>query len=349
MDGDAAGQKAADRAIEVFMHGDLDVSIAILPDGQDPDELLQAGGLEAWQAALDSAVDALSFEFSRLQAALDNANSVTGRQRVTETFLGKLLDMGFTRTGSVRRSLVIRQLASLLHLSESELDRWFRDRSTQVRQPVRRPDFQVQSDTETAFYQSSDRDMTAGKANDVNTLPQEVASGQSSSRLHAVGIAEKRLMACLIRDNSLFTATLSDGSSLDEAISPEDMCVDEHQRLFMRMYETLANDQPISLAGLLGDLAQASEHGLIRVATAADEALDRLDIETYQELEQALTDAADAVLKHRREQAYARDKSQLKNLMHNESDADDAKLQLLRRMHEHHQTNPSPVKIARVS
>jgi replicative DNA helicase len=164
-----------------------------------------------------------------------------------------------------------------------------------------------------------------------------------------VGIAEKRLMACLIRDNSLFTATLSDGSSLDEAISPEDMCVDEHQRLFMRMYETLANDQPISLAGLLGDLAQASEHGLIRVATAADEALDRLDIETYQELEQALTDAADAVLKHRREQAYARDKSQLKNLMHNESDADDAKLQLLRRMHEHHQTNPSPVKIARVS
>ncbi|MFZ9692361.1 MAG: DNA primase, partial [Phycisphaerales bacterium] len=52
-DGDDAGQRAADRAIEVFFGGTLDVRIGILPGGLDPDDLLkQDGGREAMQASL---------------------------------------------------------------------------------------------------------------------------------------------------------------------------------------------------------------------------------------------------------------------------------------------------------
>ena len=39
-DADDAGQKAADRAVEVFIGGSLDVTIAVLPNRMDPDELL---------------------------------------------------------------------------------------------------------------------------------------------------------------------------------------------------------------------------------------------------------------------------------------------------------------------
>ena len=134
MDGDAAGQKAADRAIEVFLTGDLDVSIAVLPDGQDPDELLKAGGLERWNEVLKTATDAITFQFERVAEQLDAGGTVTGRQRVAEGFMRRLMDLGLTKTGTVRRSLVIAQLAELLHLSESDIDRWIRDQP-----PPRRP------------------------------------------------------------------------------------------------------------------------------------------------------------------------------------------------------------------
>ena len=52
-DGDAAGQKAADRAIEVFFAEPVDVRICTLPDELDPDELLrQEGGRARFDEAL---------------------------------------------------------------------------------------------------------------------------------------------------------------------------------------------------------------------------------------------------------------------------------------------------------
>ncbi len=103
MDGDAAGQKAADRAIQVFLTGDLDVSIAVLPGGSDPDDLMKSGGLDAWREVIARAQDALAFAFDRVQAKLDAAETVTGRQHAVEAFMDQLIQLGLTETGGVRR------------------------------------------------------------------------------------------------------------------------------------------------------------------------------------------------------------------------------------------------------
>jgi len=56
-DGDAAGQEAMVRSLGVLLAEGLDVAVADLPTGEDPDTLVQRGGLEAWQAVRARAAD----------------------------------------------------------------------------------------------------------------------------------------------------------------------------------------------------------------------------------------------------------------------------------------------------
>ncbi|MEE9212252.1 MAG: DNA primase, partial [Phycisphaeraceae bacterium] len=121
-DADEAGQKAADRAVEVFLAGALDVAIAVLPDGRDPAELLATeNGRQRWQDVIDIAADALTYQFERVRRQMEAATTVTGRQRLVEEYLRKLAGLGLARMGIIRRSLVIQRLAELLHLPEANL------------------------------------------------------------------------------------------------------------------------------------------------------------------------------------------------------------------------------------
>ncbi len=121
-DGDEAGQRAADRAVEVFFGGTLDVRIGVLPGGLDPDDLLkQDGGREALQASIDGAIDAIAFLLRRFRTNFSSAAGISGRQSAIEAFLRRLADLGFARMPAVRRSLVLDQLAQLTGLSIPDL------------------------------------------------------------------------------------------------------------------------------------------------------------------------------------------------------------------------------------
>ncbi len=48
-DGDAAGIKAARRAIETLLAEDFEIKILVLPDGQDPDDFIRANGFAAYK------------------------------------------------------------------------------------------------------------------------------------------------------------------------------------------------------------------------------------------------------------------------------------------------------------
>jgi DNA primase len=139
-DGDEAGQRAADRAIEVFFGGSLDVRIGILPGGLDPDDLLkQDGGRDALQTSIDTAVDALAFMLKRFRAGFSAASGVSGRQSAIESFLRRLAELGFARMPTVRRSLVLDQLSQLTGLSLGDLQKAMptvRPRSTQTDDPA---------------------------------------------------------------------------------------------------------------------------------------------------------------------------------------------------------------------
>lgn len=60
-DGDDAGVRAADRALEPLMRAGLAVRVLLLPPGEDPDTFIRKEGAPAFQRLLDAATDAAAF------------------------------------------------------------------------------------------------------------------------------------------------------------------------------------------------------------------------------------------------------------------------------------------------
>ena len=85
-DADAAGGMAAKRSVELFLREPVEVAVAELPAGVDPDEFLQEHGKEAFQARIDTAADALTFYWRQMQKQFDAA-SVTGREKALNEYL----------------------------------------------------------------------------------------------------------------------------------------------------------------------------------------------------------------------------------------------------------------------
>ncbi|KRN22180.1 DNA primase G [Lacticaseibacillus camelliae DSM 22697 = JCM 13995] len=71
-DGDAPGQHAADRALELVRdHPQLQVGVVVLPDGQDPDEFIQAHGAEAFSKQVQHTLTPIGFRLNYLVADRD--------------------------------------------------------------------------------------------------------------------------------------------------------------------------------------------------------------------------------------------------------------------------------------
>jgi len=69
-DSDAAGQKAADRAVEILREAGLKTRIALMPPGEDPDTLLKTAGPAAVQQAVDAGLRPLDYKIRKLKASM---------------------------------------------------------------------------------------------------------------------------------------------------------------------------------------------------------------------------------------------------------------------------------------
>lgn len=346
-DADEAGQKAADRAVELFLTGDLDVAIAVLPDGKDPADLMaQEGGRDLWDGAVDSAQDALTYQFARLSEQMEGADTLTGRQKLADSYLTRLAQLGLSRTGTIRRSLVVQRLAGILHMSEQAVSELL-GRKTAVANRAPRPapvrdysDVPVGEDGQ--FIESAEPE---------EYVPETVASADSRRRLKALELAERQILGCLIRDNQRFGQVLSDGRVFDEALTSADFITPDHRRLFERVLDRLSAGEAVTLGGVLGDLASEGEQGLSDILTQADADVDAAAGDKMEEVATVFGLAAQALLDHQREAEYRRHKQSLAAGGEVDGNADPDGLdnaQLLRRMIEHRRDNPSPVRIARV-
>lgn len=112
-DGDDAGLAAAEKALDVFVAHDLEVRVALLPDGRDVDEVLLEDGSERLDEIVRSAADGFDFKLARLGAAYDLASD-RGRALAASALaelLGKVKN-------PVERDLRSTRLAEQLGVSE---------------------------------------------------------------------------------------------------------------------------------------------------------------------------------------------------------------------------------------
>lgn len=99
LDGDAAGRAAAERAVEralPLIGPDRSLSIAFLPDGEDPDTLLRKEGAAALAAVVDAARPLSDMLWETLTAgrAFDTPEARAGLQAQVERTLGTIADPG---------------------------------------------------------------------------------------------------------------------------------------------------------------------------------------------------------------------------------------------------------------
>ncbi|HOV92238.1 MAG TPA: DNA primase [Candidatus Kapabacteria bacterium] len=67
-DADEAGQNAAERAIEIALQQEFDISIITLPEGEDPDSILREQGPNAFRQYLDKKLNFIEFLYNKYKS-----------------------------------------------------------------------------------------------------------------------------------------------------------------------------------------------------------------------------------------------------------------------------------------
>jgi DNA primase len=114
-DQDQAGLNAMERIIPLASTVDVSLSIITVPEGKDPDELIQKNP-EAWQRAVGEYEYAIDWLIRRRAEALD-MSSGSGKKALTDTVLPVVAQL----RDSVERDHYLRQLANLLGVDKSAL------------------------------------------------------------------------------------------------------------------------------------------------------------------------------------------------------------------------------------
>jgi len=118
-DGDAAGKKAAWRALEnalPVLRDGVQARFLFLPDGEDPDSLVRKEGQQAFEQRLQQATPLSDFLLSHLAEPLD-LSAADGKARLSELakpLIGKI-------TAGVFKDLLLDQLSQMIGLSSNSL------------------------------------------------------------------------------------------------------------------------------------------------------------------------------------------------------------------------------------
>jgi len=115
-DADAAGEAATLRGLDVFNAMGCRVKVAVLPEGQDPDDIVRQGGREALETIVERAVPLVEYRLARSMKGVDTG-TVEGKVKVSEEMVPVLSRI----KNAVERSSYIRMVASQLGIDEAAL------------------------------------------------------------------------------------------------------------------------------------------------------------------------------------------------------------------------------------
>ena len=91
-DGDAAGQNATIRGLDILMQEGLNVRVIVFPNGQDPDEFVRASGKEGFDQLKEDALSLNAFKLAALARGFDLEKEAEREQYAMEAcqFIGTL-------------------------------------------------------------------------------------------------------------------------------------------------------------------------------------------------------------------------------------------------------------------
>jgi len=143
-DADAAGQSAADRALEFFLGSDLELQVLTLPANLDPCDYLLEEGAGAFRVLLEQAADPLAYLLARATVRFD-LTSAEGSRRGAEWILGLMSHIPATHQLGleVKQAKFLDTLSHRLHVPLDTLNRLRRQLQRSAARP--RPTEPVQA------------------------------------------------------------------------------------------------------------------------------------------------------------------------------------------------------------
>lgn len=130
-DGDAAGQKATERSLDLLVEESLDVRIYTVKDGKDPCDAIQALGAEEFRRRIESeAVGIFEFKWRRtVDSEEARGAGPAGRARALDEFL----DLVARVPNVVARKLYVREFSERIGVSEEDIGARLRQVARRVR------------------------------------------------------------------------------------------------------------------------------------------------------------------------------------------------------------------------
>ncbi len=120
-DGDRAGREAANRALEntlPVMQAGRQARFMFLPDGEDPDSLVQKEGKEAFEARIEAAAPLSTYLYEHLAQQVD-MSSIDGQARLVELARPHLKKL----PSGVFKHMMVTRLAEITRIEERTLSR----------------------------------------------------------------------------------------------------------------------------------------------------------------------------------------------------------------------------------
>lgn len=114
-DTDSAGRQATQRALELAVESDVNVRIAQVPNGKDPDECIRQE-LDLWLKTLENAVSMLDFMLSDLSERFD-VTSIEGKKQIVQ----EVLPIIKKYPNRIEQEEYIKKVATFLQISEQSL------------------------------------------------------------------------------------------------------------------------------------------------------------------------------------------------------------------------------------
>jgi DNA primase len=114
-DADSAGVSAATRGIDIALQGGMEVSVILLPEGTDPDDLIRQDPAE-FQRLANEAMPAMEFYFTSTLRGLD-LSRVEHKKRAAKGLLQRIAQL----PDLIEQTHYLQRLANLLRVSEDVL------------------------------------------------------------------------------------------------------------------------------------------------------------------------------------------------------------------------------------
>ena len=193
-DSDTAGERATERGIDVLIKGGIDVAVARLPDGEDPDTFVQKFGVDEFRNRIRDARSFLEF----LARVKKNRGDFDSPDREAEAIRSIVATIALI-PDRLKRELYVNKIATDFHISESLMFRELERATGQTKQRERRRSWQASKESNARANEEGE------KSNDSDATKEQRELAQIE-----YPPAELRLVQVLaIGDTQLLEATFS--------------------------------------------------------------------------------------------------------------------------------------------